>query len=164
MPFFIDSVTYRLCVYTHLIVLYFLNIVVFMWFFVMFDVNHMGGLFGQSVGRSAYVFISLCRPIDWLTKPHAHPPICVYFTFYISHFLEYHNKRIRYNLKLAIKRRDRDFLQKAMADFKKANLPDDDQDLPKAERILKEFKARDGTSSVHVPWSSTSHRLAGCRW
>ncbi|KAK2162247.1 hypothetical protein LSH36_101g03021 [Paralvinella palmiformis] len=57
---------------------------------------------------------------------------------------ECRNKRIRYNLKLAIKRRDHARLPKAAADFKNSKLPDDDLDLPKADRILREFKARDG--------------------
>ena len=63
---------------------------------------------------------------------------------FATYLTEYSNKRIRYNLKVAIKRRDKVRLHKAMGDFKKAKLPDDDQDLPKAEKILKEIQARDG--------------------
>ena len=43
-----------------------------------------------------------------------------------------------------MKKRDRERLPPAVTEFKKAKLPDDDRDLEKAERILKEFKARDG--------------------
>lgn len=57
---------------------------------------------------------------------------------------EFRNKRIRYNLKVAIKRRDRERLPPAVDEFKKAKLPDDDMDLEKAERLLKEWQARDG--------------------
>lgn len=54
------------------------------------------------------------------------------------------HKKIRYNLKIAIKKRNRKHLISAIDDFKKAKLPDDDKDLPKADRILREFEARDG--------------------
>ncbi len=47
---------------------------------------------------------------------------------------------------MAIKRRDRERLPPAVDDFKKAKLPDDDMDLEKAERLLREFQARDGES------------------
>ena len=57
-------------------------------------------------------------------------------------FTESRNKRIRYNLKVAVKKRDMDSLPKAVDDFKKAKLPDDDLDLEKAERILKEAMAK----------------------
>ncbi len=58
--------------------------------------------------------------------------------------LESRNKRIRYNLKVAVKTRDMSKLPKAVDDFKKSKLPDDDLDLEKGERILKEAMARDG--------------------
>ena len=45
---------------------------------------------------------------------------------------------------MAIKRRDRESLPPAVKDFKEAKLPDDDMDLPKAEKILREFMAKDG--------------------
>lgn len=57
---------------------------------------------------------------------------------------ENRNKKIRYNLKVAVNRRDRDRLPPAIDDFKKAKLPDDEMDLAKAERLLREFQARDG--------------------
>ena len=57
---------------------------------------------------------------------------------------ELRNKRIRYNLKVAVKRRDRDKLPHAVDAFKAARLSDDDMDLAKAEQILREFKASDG--------------------
>ena len=63
---------------------------------------------------------------------------------------EFRNKRIRYNLKVAIKRRDRERLPPAVEEFKKAKLPDDDMDLEKAERLLKEFQARDGRYTMTV--------------
>ena len=56
------------------------------------------------------------------------------------------NKRIRYNLKVAVKNRDRKKLPPAVEEFKKAKLPDDDMDLAAAEKLLKEFKARNGKS------------------
>lgn len=57
---------------------------------------------------------------------------------------ENRNKKIRYNLKVAVKRRDKVRLPPAIHDFKEAKLPDDDMDLAKAERLLREFQARDG--------------------
>ena len=45
---------------------------------------------------------------------------------------------------MCIKKRDRDRLPRAVDGFKRAKLPDDDHDLPKADRILREFQARDG--------------------
>ena len=61
--------------------------------------------------------------------------------FYFSS--EHRHRKIRYNLKAAIKKRDRIRLPPAVGQFKAAKLPDDDHDLPKAERILKEFKVAD---------------------
>ena len=52
--------------------------------------------------------------------------------------------KIRYNLKYSIKKQDRQRLPPAVDDFKKAKLPDDDQDLPKADRVMKLFQAADG--------------------
>ena len=60
------------------------------------------------------------------------------------HIVENRNKRIRYNLKVAVKMRDRERLPQAMDDFKNAKLPDDDKDYEKGERIMKEWQARDG--------------------
>ena len=63
----------------------------------------------------------------------------------IQYIAEWKNKRIRYALKVAIKKRDREMLPPAVKEFKGSKLPDDDLDLPKAEKILKEFMATDGT-------------------
>ena len=57
---------------------------------------------------------------------------------------ENRNKRIRYNLKVAVKTRDRDRLPGAMEDFKNAKLPDDDKDYETGEKIMKEWQAKDG--------------------
>ena len=54
------------------------------------------------------------------------------------------NDRIRKDLKVAIKQKDRKLLNKSMAEFKKEKLADTDGDLNKAERILTQFKAKDG--------------------
>ena len=59
-------------------------------------------------------------------------------------FLDWKNKRIRYALKVAIKKRDKHLLPPAVKDFKQSKLPDDDLDLEKAEKILREFLAKDG--------------------
>ncbi|XP_064626175.1 apical junction molecule-like [Lineus longissimus] len=56
---------------------------------------------------------------------------------------EHNHKKIRFNLKVAIKERTKDKLVPAVSDFKKVKLPDDEGDLEKAERILKEIRARD---------------------
>ncbi|XP_041358569.1 trichohyalin-like [Gigantopelta aegis] len=56
---------------------------------------------------------------------------------------EYRNQRIRYQLKVAIKSRDRYQLEYSITEFKKADIRDEDMDLEKAERLLKEFSARD---------------------
>ncbi|XP_074641536.1 uncharacterized protein LOC141899249 isoform X2 [Tubulanus polymorphus] len=56
---------------------------------------------------------------------------------------ENNHKRIRYELKVAIKSRDREKLTKSVGEFKKAQLPDDEGDLFKAERLLKQFKAKE---------------------
>lgn len=52
-------------------------------------------------------------------------------------------KKIRANLKVAIKIRKRPALKKSTADFKKAKLQDHDGDLPKAERLLKLAEVKD---------------------
>ena len=57
---------------------------------------------------------------------------------------ENRNKRIRYNLKVAVNTRDRERLPGAMEEFRNAKLPDDDKDYEKGERIMKEWQARDG--------------------
>ena len=64
--------------------------------------------------------------------------------YVISCISENRNKKIRYNLKVAVKMRDRERLPPAMEDFKNAKLPDDDKDYEKGERLLKEWQARDG--------------------
>ena len=74
---------------------------------------------------------------------------------------DHRNKRIRYNLKVSIKKRDRDRLLPAVDDFKGAKLPDDDLDLPKAEKLLKEFKARDGGSRDWISFLVTCLKLKG---
>ena len=43
-----------------------------------------------------------------------------------------------------MKTRDIERLPKAIADFKGAKLPDDEKDLEKGERILREHEARQG--------------------
>ncbi|XP_077867321.1 uncharacterized protein LOC102807363 [Saccoglossus kowalevskii] len=53
-------------------------------------------------------------------------------------------RRLSKNLKYAIKLRDRGKLERSARDFKAAKIPDPDNDLVKAERILKEFKVKDG--------------------
>ena len=57
--------------------------------------------------------------------------------------------KIRYNLKYSIKKQDRQRLPPAVDDFKKAKLPDDDQDLPKADRVMKLFQAADGRTQYY---------------
>ena len=57
---------------------------------------------------------------------------------------EARNKHIKYQLKVAVKTRDQDRLPGAVKDFKEAKLPDDDLDLENAEKILKEWTARNG--------------------
>ena len=52
-------------------------------------------------------------------------------------------KKIRANLKVAIKIRKRPALKKSTTDFKKAKLQDHDGDLPKAERLLKLAEVKD---------------------
>ncbi|XP_033109589.1 calponin homology domain-containing protein DDB_G0272472-like [Anneissia japonica] len=53
------------------------------------------------------------------------------------------NQKIRRELKVAIKKRDKKMLVKSVENFKNAKLADTDKDLPKAEKILKLFKAKD---------------------
>lgn len=67
--------------------------------------------------------------------------ITLFFSYTISG--ERHNK-IRKELKVAIKEKDKAKLQKSVKDFKDAKLADTEGDLAKAESILKRFKARDG--------------------
>lgn len=63
--------------------------------------------------------------------------------FYIVLIDERHRK-LRYNLKVAIKSRDRYQLDYNITEFKKEKLEDTDMDLVKAEKILKELLVRDG--------------------
>ncbi|XP_013404051.1 trichohyalin [Lingula anatina] len=60
------------------------------------------------------------------------------------------NKRIRLTLKAAISSRDRTKIEPAVKEFEKAKLSDDDEDLPKARRILEELDARDGLRNAMV--------------
>ncbi|XP_056020297.1 golgin subfamily A member 6-like protein 22 isoform X2 [Ostrea edulis] len=53
------------------------------------------------------------------------------------------HKKLRYNLKVAIKSRDRYQLDYNITEFKKEKLEDTDMDLAKAEKILKELIVRD---------------------
>ncbi|XP_072016669.1 uncharacterized protein [Amphiura filiformis] len=53
------------------------------------------------------------------------------------------NERIRKELKVAIKKKDRDLLAKSVSEFKKAKLADTEGDLAKAEHLLKRFKAKE---------------------
>lgn len=59
-------------------------------------------------------------------------------------FLDERHKKLRYNLKVAIKSRDRYQLDYNITEFKKEKLEDTDMDLAKAEKILKELIVRDG--------------------
>ncbi|ESP05146.1 hypothetical protein LOTGIDRAFT_227829 [Lottia gigantea] len=53
------------------------------------------------------------------------------------------NKRIKYQLKVAIKSRDKFQLEYSVTEFKKSGMNDDEMDLAKAERLLKELTAGD---------------------
>ncbi|KAK7100159.1 trichohyalin-like [Littorina saxatilis] len=57
---------------------------------------------------------------------------------------EHRNKRIRYQLKVAIKSRDKFQLEYSVTEFKKAELSDDDMDMEKAQKLLKQIGAKDG--------------------
>ena len=57
------------------------------------------------------------------------------------------NERIRKDLKVAIKKKDRDLLNKAVSEFKKAKLADTEGDLAKAEHLLRRFKAKESKLS-----------------
>lgn len=56
---------------------------------------------------------------------------------------EMKEKRIRSNLKVAIKKRKKTPLKTGVDDFKKAKLEDHDGDVPTAERLLKQISTRD---------------------
>ncbi|XP_046327334.2 vicilin-like seed storage protein At2g18540 isoform X1 [Haliotis rufescens] len=58
-------------------------------------------------------------------------------------YIEHRNKRVRYQLKVAIKSRDKFKLEYSVTEFKKYNLEDTDMDLQKAQRLIKEFTAKD---------------------
>ena len=73
---------------------------------------------------------------------------------------ENRNKRIRYNLKVAVNTRDRERLPGAMEEFRNAKLPDDDKDYEKGERIMKEWQARDGKVMLNANIKS---KLRLCR-
>jgi len=53
-------------------------------------------------------------------------------------------RKIRANLKVAIKIRKRPQLKSGVTDFKKAKLEDYDGDVPKAEKLLKLADAKEG--------------------
>ena len=57
------------------------------------------------------------------------------------------HKRIRYNLKVAIKDRDKYKLNYSINEFKTEKVEDVDMDLEKAERLLKEITSRDSKLS-----------------
>ena len=57
---------------------------------------------------------------------------------------------MRYQLKVAYKNRKRAQLPSAVKDFRDAKLPDDDMDLEKAERLLKEWTAGDGERPANI--------------
>ncbi|GFR91409.1 trichohyalin-like [Elysia marginata] len=61
---------------------------------------------------------------------------------------DHHHRRIRYQLKVAIKSRDRYQLEFSVTEFKEAKLSDDDMDLAKATRLLQQLAARDGLSKA----------------
>ncbi|XP_035825821.1 trichohyalin [Aplysia californica] len=54
------------------------------------------------------------------------------------------NKRIRYQLKVAIKAKDKYQLEFSMTEFKNAKLSDDDMDYEKAKRLLRQLSAKEG--------------------
>ncbi|XP_067679332.1 trichohyalin-like [Haliotis asinina] len=58
-------------------------------------------------------------------------------------YIEHRNKRVRYQLKVAIKSRDKFKLEYSVTEFKKYNLEDTDMDLQKAQRLIKEFTAKE---------------------
>lgn len=60
------------------------------------------------------------------------------------------HRKLRYNLKVAIKSRDRYQLDYNITEFKKEKLEDTDMDLVKAEKILKELLVRDGKCSCYI--------------
>lgn len=59
---------------------------------------------------------------------------------------DHHHRRIRYQLKVAIKSRDKYQLEFSVTEFKEAKLSDDDMDLAKATRLLQQLAAKDGLS------------------
>ena len=66
-----------------------------------------------------------------------------------GYITENRNKRIRYNLKVAVNTRDHERLPRAMEEFRNAKLPDDDKDYEKGERLMKEWQARDGKDMLN---------------
>lgn len=66
------------------------------------------------------------------------------------------HRKLRYNLKVAIKSRDRYQLDYNITEFKKEKLEDTDMDLVKAEKILKELLVRDGKCSCYISSLSIS--------
>ena len=70
-----------------------------------------------------------------------------------GYITENRNKKIRYNLKVAVNTRDMERLPGAMEEFSNAKLPDDDKDYEKGERLMKEWQARDGKDMLKaITW------------
>ncbi|XP_076462524.1 uncharacterized protein LOC143294889 [Babylonia areolata] len=61
-----------------------------------------------------------------------------------KHLKEHRHKRIRYQLKVAVKTRDKFQLEYSIKEFKKAELSDDDMDLQKAQKLLRQIGAKEG--------------------
>ncbi|KAK7508272.1 hypothetical protein BaRGS_00000511 [Batillaria attramentaria] len=57
---------------------------------------------------------------------------------------DHRHRRIRYQLKAAVKSRDKFQLEYSITEFKEAKLSDDDMDLEKAQRLLRQFNAKEG--------------------
>ena len=76
-----------------------------------------------------------------------------------GHITENRNKRIRYNLKVAVNTRDHERLPGAMEEFRNAKLPDDDKDYEKGERLMKEWQARDGKDMLNRNMKAKSDYL-----
>ncbi|KAL8571462.1 hypothetical protein ACOMHN_051168 [Nucella lapillus] len=60
------------------------------------------------------------------------------------HLKEHRHKRIRYQLKVAVKTRDKFQLEYSIKEFQTAELSDHDMDLQKAQRLLRQINAKDG--------------------
>lgn len=60
------------------------------------------------------------------------------------------HKRIRYDLKVAMKTRDTYKLKYTINEFKTEKVEDKDMDLIKAEKLLKEIGCRDGRYNTRI--------------